>query len=246
MNAQLPAAVLWDMDGTLVDTEPHWRDAQQALLADHGLPPLTPEQEETLVGADLRAAARAFAEEFGVPLAPRDLIARVGAHVHDLAREGLEWRPGARELLDALAEAGVPCALVTNSLRSLADALVDAHGGEPFAAIVTAEDVERSKPAPDPYLLAAERLGVAPARCVVIEDSRYGVDAGLAAGCAVVAVPHGGLVPEHPDVVRRESLVGLTPAALGELLAELPAHAPQDADADAQPTPAPSAEEAAR
>lgn len=222
MTARFPAAVLWDMDGTLVDTEPHWRDAQRALLARHGLPPLTLAEEAELVGADLEEAARAFIERFGVPLEPAALIAEVGGHVLALTRERLDWRPGARELLARLTAEGIPSALVTNSLRPLADAMVESHGGDPFAAIVTAEEVERAKPSPEPYLLAARRLGVDPADCVVIEDSPYGVEAGLAAGCAVLGVPHGTSLAPSDRYALRATLAGLEPAELGALLERRP------------------------
>lgn len=241
VTAHLPAAVLWDMDGTLVDTEPHWRAAQEMMLTSRGLPPLTAEQETQLVGADLATAGRWFVQEFGLADAPEDLIAEVAAHVHTSAREGLPWRPGARELLDELKLSGIPCALVTNSLPELVDALVIDHGGDPFATVVTARDVSAGKPSPEPYLLAAERLGVDIHDCVVIEDSPYGVESALTAGAAVLGVPHGAPLPGDDRMTLRDSLAGVTVSDLARVLEASQKHTSRQEpmnDVPEQPAPA--------
>lgn len=242
VTAYFPAAVLWDMDGTLVDTEPHWRAAQEAMLHARGLPPLTPEQELELVGADLKKAGRWFAETFDITDAPESLIAEVAGFVHAEARRGLPWRPGARELLDAVRTAGIPCALVTNSLPELVSALVADHGGDPFATVVTARDVSAGKPSPEPYLLAAERLGVDIRDCVVIEDSRYGVTSALTAGAAVLGVPHGAPLEPRECVTLRSTLEGVTVAELSRILTA--AHETAAASKEPMTTPATPSETA--
>ena len=126
-------------------------------------------------------------------------------------QQDVPWRPGAVELIHDLAEQGTPQALVTMSYASIAAPVAAAL---PFAAVVTGDIVPRGKPFPDPYLMAAELLGVDPTRCLAIEDSPTGAASANAAGCHVVAVPH--MVPVEAHARRRElaSLAGVTPAGL--------------------------------
>jgi HAD superfamily hydrolase (TIGR01509 family) len=149
-----------------------------------------------------------------------DVMRRLLVVMESLLRsEPVHWRPGAKDLLVSLEAAGVPCALVSASWRNLVDAVVDAvlHevGSEAFRTTVAGDEVERTKPFPDPYLLAAERIGVRPQDCVVLEDSHTGTRAGVASGALVVAVP--SLVDIEPAeglrVVR--SLTEVTPELLG-------------------------------
>jgi HAD superfamily hydrolase (TIGR01509 family) len=137
-------------------------------------------------------------------------VARVRAH--------MPWRPGALELLHALRRAGVPRGLVTMSYRPLADAVVDALPAGTFQVVVTGEEVRRGKPDPEPYLTAAARLGVDPASCVVVEDSPSGVGSGLAAGCAVVAVPHEVPIAAAAGVTVVTSLTEVSVDRLGALV----------------------------
>ena len=137
-------------------------------------------------------------------------------------RRAVPWRPGARELLAEVREANIPTALVTMSWRRFATEVVEALPAGAFDASVVGDDVERGKPHPDPYLLAAERLGVDIRKCLAIEDSPTGVASALAAGATVLAVPHHVDVPMRHDVngrmVRRETLAGLTVADLATFL----------------------------
>lgn len=219
MESQLPAAVLWDMDGTLVDTEPLWREAQRWLVGEYGLEPLSPAQEESLIGSSLRAAAELF-RAHGVPLDTDALIRRVADRVTAGMRRRLEWRPGARELVAALAGSGVPCAIVTNSTRSITDAVVHDSGSDWFSHLVTSEDVLCGKPDPSGYLLAAERLGVDARECVAIEDSLAGVQAGVAAGCVTFGVRNEVDLPEDGSIVLMRTLHGVSPDDLGRHAAE--------------------------
>ncbi|NHA68938.1 HAD family hydrolase [Phycicoccus flavus] len=216
----LPAAVLWDMDGTLVDTEPYWIEAEHRIVEEHG-GTWSDEFAHQLVGNDLMVSARFIREHSPITWEPERIVDELLARVVAQVREHVPWRPGARELLAALGEAGVPCALVTMSWRSLADAVVAALPDGSFAAVVTGDEVEHGKPHPEPYHAAARQLGVDPARCVAIEDSPTGVRSAVAAGVPTLAVPHVVPVPDIDGAVRAPDLVGMTPQGLGDLARSL-------------------------
>jgi HAD superfamily hydrolase (TIGR01509 family) len=135
-----------------------------------------------------------------------------------LFRTDLEWKPGARELLLAVQQAGIAAALVTSTHRRLTEIALDTIGRGFFAATVCGDEVSRPKPNPEPYLRAAELLKVEPRECVVVEDSPLGVRAAEAAGCAVLAVPSEVHVEVAPTTVVRPSLVGVTVADLAALV----------------------------
>ncbi len=216
MTPPLPAAVLWDMDGTLVDTEPSWIAAEYALVAEHG-GTWSDEHAHALVGNPLLVSAEYIRRHGPVDLPPEVIVEQLLDRVEADVRRVVSWRPGARELLLALREAGVPCALVTMSYARLADAVVSALPAGAFAAVVTGDQVRHGKPHPEPYLVAARLLDVAPQECVAIEDSLTGAASAAAAGASVVAVPHVVPVPPAPGRVVVESLAGLTVAGLTRL-----------------------------
>lgn len=189
VSNSLPAAVLWDMDGTLVDTEPYWIEAETVLVESFG-GSWTEEDALALVGSGLWESA-AVLQSYGVRLSADEIVFGLTRRVRELLDErGVPWRPGARELLESLREAGVPTALVTMSIRSMADDIVAATGFDAFDAIVTGDSVERPKPHPDPYLDGARLLGVDIRRSVAIEDSVTGVASARASGAITVGVPH--------------------------------------------------------
>ncbi len=221
---ELPAAVLWDMDGTLVDTEPSWIAAEHALVGRHG-GTWSDAHAHAIVGSDLLTAAAYIRRHGGVDLLPEQIVDLLLDEVVAAVLRHVPWRPGARELLTELVTLGVPCALVTMSYRRLAGAVVDALPPGTFAALVTGDEVTRGKPHPEPYLAAAAALGVDPARCVAIEDSPPGVASAEAAGVPVLAVPHVVAIPPGPGRTVRASLVGLRAADLGRLGAD-PARGP--------------------
>ncbi|MCC6554722.1 MAG: HAD family phosphatase [Polyangiaceae bacterium] len=184
-----PDALLLDMDGLLVDSEPLWFRIERAFCRDRGFD-WTLDMAAACVGRGLRATIEAMGARFGFPVdAARDgeeVVDRFIASVREL-----QLKPGAAELLDA-ARGAVPLALASSSPRRLIDAVVDRFDLRPrFGAIVSGEDVVHPKPAPDIFLRAAEALGVPAARCAVLEDSLAGATAGRAAGAIVVAVPEG-------------------------------------------------------
>jgi HAD superfamily hydrolase (TIGR01509 family) len=209
-----PAAVLWDMDGTIVDTEPYWIATEYELVAEFG-GEWSDEKAHSLVGFDLRDSARIIRDQGGVDLPIDDIVNRLLDGVIERVRQRVPWRPGARELLKSLSDAGVPSALVTMSWRRFAEAVVDALPDGSFAAVITGDEVTNGKPHPEPYLAAAAALGVNAADCVAIEDSPTGVRSAVAAGCRTYAVPNVVDVPASPDYTRLESLTELSLTTLG-------------------------------
>ena len=206
MTTRLPAAVLWDMDGTLVDTERYWMAAEEELVASFG-GRWTHEDALGLVGSGLWEAARVF-QAAGVDLDADTIVARLTARVQEqLVEHGVPWRPGARELLGALREASVPTALVTMSIRSMADDVVNAIPFEAFDVIVTGDSVDNAKPHPEPYLAAAAALGVDARDCVAIEDSPAGLTSAWAAGSVTIGVPNILALDEAPAHVLWDTLV---------------------------------------
>ena len=206
----LPSAVFWDMDGTLVDTEPYWINAEHAIVEEAG-GIWNDEYAHQLVGNDLMVSAEFIRDNSPVSLDPVEIIEELLRRVIAQVTEHVPWRPGAVELLTALGEAGVPNALVTMSWRSLADAVVEALPPGTFTAVITGDEVEHGKPHPEPYLAAARALGVEVTDCVAIEDSPTGVRSAVAAGVPTLAVPHVVPVPVIVGAVQAPSLRGLTP-----------------------------------
>ncbi|GAA1909022.1 HAD family phosphatase [Nocardioides lentus] len=227
--ARTAAAVLWDMDGTLVDTEPAWIAAEHALVTEHG-GTWTHEHAMALVGADLLDAGAYLREHGGVDLTPHEIVEELLDRVVDVVVADIPWRPGAQELLAAVRDAGVPCALVTMSWERFAAPVVAALPPGTFDVVVTGDNVERGKPHPDPYLLGAERLGLDPRDCVAVEDSPTGTRSAEAAGCRVLVVPHHVDVPPGPARTFATSLADLDAAALLRVGAQPVAAQPVTAD----------------
>ncbi|MFR9722977.1 HAD family hydrolase [Streptomyces sp. MS19] len=183
-----PQAVLLDMDGTLVDTEGFWWDAEVEVFGALGHV-LGEEHRDIVVGGPMTRSAGYLIEVTGADItldAVRDLLN--AAFLRRLER-GVPLMPGARDLLTGLAARSVPAALVSASHRTVIDRMLRSLGAHHFAATVAGDELERTKPHPDPYLAAAARLGADPARCVAVEDTPTGVASAEAAGCRVIAVP---------------------------------------------------------
>ena len=210
-------AVLFDMDGTIVDTEPYWIAAEHALVTEHG-GVWTDEHAHQLVGNALLASAAYLREHGGVDMEPAAIVDWMLVRVIAATQEHIPWRPGAVELLTELRDRAVPCALVTMSYESLATTVIGGLHADSFAAVVTGDQVVDGKPHPEAYLTAAARLGVDPTRCVAIEDSPTGIASARAAGCVVLAVPHTVTVSPAPGLRIVDSLVGLTVDRLAALL----------------------------
>jgi HAD superfamily hydrolase (TIGR01509 family) len=215
--AHSPAAVLWDFDGTLADTEPSWFAAEYAMAAEHGAS-WTDEDARVLVGSDLIETGRYIRRRMGLDRSPAEIVEELLDSVIADVRRGVTWRPGAYELLVALREAEIPCALVTMSYARLAEAALEQLPPGSFGTVVTGDAVARGKPHPEAYLTAAERLGVEPSKCVAIEDSPTGSASAAAAGVHVLVVPHHVPVPSRPGMTQLPSLVGVGVAELAALV----------------------------
>ena len=184
-------AVVFDMDGLLLDTEVLWHEAESELFRRHG-GEFTWDDKMAVIGTSFGFTADYFADRLGRPREEGPaLVEEMIGLMHDLVRHQVDARPGAVELVTRLRQAaGMRLGLASNSPRFLVDdALRTAGLADAFDAIVTSDDVEHSKPAPDIYLLACERLGVAPSEALALEDSASGVAAAKAAGLMCIAVP---------------------------------------------------------
>jgi HAD superfamily hydrolase (TIGR01509 family) len=209
-----PDAVLWDMDGTLVDTEKLWT-VSLADTAEWLGGRLGPAAREAMVGGNMTSTLDILFADLGLapdPARQAEAVEWLSRRTAELFAAGMEWRPGAREALRTVRSAGWPTALVTNTGRALTELALDTIGREFFTASVCGDEVPHGKPAPDPYLRAAELLGVAPGRCLAVEDSPTGALAAESAGAAVLVVPCEVPVPAGPARRQRASLVGLTVA----------------------------------
>jgi len=210
------------MDGTIVDTEPYWIEAEHALVAAHG-GAWSHAQAMQLVGQSLDFSA-GILQEAGVQLERREIIDTLTRHVISQVRNAVPWRPGARELLDELHTAGVRCALVTMSEAPLAREIVASLPKPYFDFLVTGDTVTQGKPHPEAYLKAVELLrqqdpGLTLHECVALEDSGPGVAAAVASGVVTVAIPHIVALPHDPRRTTWDTLQGRTVADLEELVA---------------------------
>lgn len=221
---RLPTAVLFDMDGTLVDTEPYWIEAEIELVRSHG-GTWSEADALAMVGTGLEAAAAVFQGQ-GVRLGVREIVDHLLARVTARTRERIVYKPGAPELVAALRERGVPLALVTSSEAPLAEVVLDAFGGpDVFDVVVTGDLGHPAKPAPDPYRIGAaglrERTGrpLGPAGMVAVEDSRTGIRSATAAGIFTVGVPNMVPLDDAGADLVLPSLAGIGPEDLGRLVA---------------------------
>jgi HAD superfamily hydrolase (TIGR01509 family) len=227
-----PAAVLFDMDGTLVETEQHWGAALFGLARRLG-GELSPATREATVGTSMRTALDLLYADLDLDRAAswREDAAWVEEVVAGLFARDVPWRPGARELLTEVRAAALPTALVTTTPRRLADLVIARLAGDldvpPFDLTVCGDEVPARKPDPAPYLQAADALGVDPGDCVVVEDSASGVAAGLAAGCAVLGVPSLQPLAPAPGLVLRDTLAGVGVADLERLLLDRQGSSPR-------------------
>lgn len=193
-SVTLPAAVLFDMDGTLIDSEGLWLDAEHAVMDGLGAT-WTPEDQAYCLGGPLERVADYMIARSGASVSTDEVGQRLLDEMEQRLRATpLLWQPGARALLLECRAAGVPTALVSASWARLIDAVseqVEADLGlTAFDTVVAGDDVTNSKPHPEPYLTAAAALGHAPEACLALEDSPTGVRAAVAAGCRVIAIPH--------------------------------------------------------
>ena len=183
----LPSAVLWDMDGTLVDTEPYWIATEHELAQRHG-GRWTDADALNLIGNDLRFSAAYIQEHMGIDLGIDEIVSELLDGVVRRVAQEVPWRPGAVDLVTRVREAGIPCGLVTMSYDRFVAPILAHLPPETFRVVVTGDRVEQGKPHPEPYLTAAAALGLRPADCLAIEDSNTGAKSAEAAGCLVLVV----------------------------------------------------------
>jgi HAD superfamily hydrolase (TIGR01509 family) len=212
--------VLFDMDGTLVDSEKVWDVGLRELARRYG-GELSAPARTRMIGTSMAESMDILHTDIAQPWRdPFESVSWLETRVGELFADGLIWRPGARELLAAVRAAGIPTALVTATRRQLVDVALATIGSTNFDVVVCGDEVDRTKPHPEPYLTAAAKLGVDVAHCVAIEDSPTGVASALAAGCVVVAVPCEVALTEPGDAVLVDSLEVLDVATLRHLTAE--------------------------
>ena len=207
-NLSRPAAVFWDMDGTLIDTEPLWGQATYELGELLGRP-LTPEVREQTIGSSFPNTLRIVADWAGHTLAEGDVERYrtwMFGRVAELFSGGITLNPGIEGVLEALAQRGTPMFVCTNTERVLADPCIDAIGRQYFVDTITGDEVDNPKPAPEMYLEAARRVGAAPGECLVVEDSWNGMSAAAAAGCVVLGL--GDTVPDGVSKLDPQAFVG--------------------------------------
>ena len=213
------------MDGTLVETEQMWGQAMFELAARLG-GRMSDDARARTVGTSMRVSMGVLHDDLGLTRSEEQLRADarwVESRTGDLLGEGIEWRPGAAELIREVRTAGLQAALVTTTPRRLADivlrVIADDLGGDPFDLTICGDEVPARKPDPAPYRQAMQALAVDAAECVVIEDSATGIAAGLAAGVAVLGVPAMQSVDAAPGLTLRDSLAGVGVVDLAALLA---------------------------
>lgn len=195
----MTAAVVFDLDGVIVDSEPVWEEVRRAFVAGHG-GQWQPDSQRRLMGMSTQEWARYLSAELGVGLPPEEVARGVIEQMAQRYHRELPLLPGAVDAVRRVA-ARWPLGLASSSPRSLIDRVVDEAGlAGAFAVALSTEEVERGKPAPDVYLTVAERLGVEPGSCLAVEDSSNGLRSAAAAGMTVVAVPHPKYPPD-PDAL---------------------------------------------
>jgi HAD superfamily hydrolase (TIGR01509 family) len=209
MNIQsFPHAVLWDMDGTLIDSEPYWL-ASESEFASSRNSTWGPEDGLGVIGMSLYESSKLLKARVGTDLEPQQIIDEITNGVLNRLDESIPWRPGARELLMLLRDNSIKTALVTGSMHRMAQRVAEALGFDAFDIIIGGDDVSKGKPHPESYLTAAAMLEVDPTHCVAFEDSLIGITAAEAAGTKAVGVSHIVEIPAQPGRILWPTLEGV-------------------------------------
>jgi len=196
--------VLWDLDGTIIDSEPYWLLSEQRLVEEFG-GTWSEADGFALIGAGLSNAAEHL-QGFGVDLPVDEIVQRMVDEVDEMNAKQIPWRPGALELIRSIHDAGIPQVIVTMSYRSTANFVADEVGL--FAGVICGEDVTHSKPHPEPYVMGAALVGVDASECVALEDSVPGSASAVAAGAVTIAVPLHVPLPESENYTIWRTMVG--------------------------------------
>lgn len=212
-----PLAVLWDMDGTLVDSEHYWSISQNNLAQVYGAH-WSEEDEKGVIGSSLYDSSALIRDKFQIQdKSVQEIIDHLTDEVIEQLKARLPWRPGALELLLELKQAGIKTAMVTMSMRRMALAVAESIPFPAFDVVIAGDDVSYGKPHPEPYLTAAAALGVDPKDCIAFEDSITGLNSAAAAGTHAIGVTNLITLPEGPDRRIISTLVGLSAKNLHEL-----------------------------
>jgi HAD superfamily hydrolase (TIGR01509 family) len=217
MTGPLPAAVLWDMDGTLLDSEKLWDiplfEAARRLGGELSLP-----TRAAMVGSNVPTTLDLLFADVGVtpdPSLRADVTAFIDKRMAEVFADPLPFQPGALDALEMVRTTTLPTALVTSTERALTELALNTLGRHFFDVTICGDEVNGlNKPHPEPYLKAARLLGLPPTHCLAIEDSPNGVASAIAAGCTVLVIPSEVPVPPGPHRILRNSLVDLTAADL--------------------------------
>lgn len=221
----MPAAVLWDFDGTIIDTEPLWMKAEVEFVTSHG-GDWTEDDSRAFVGASWQdsggAMYRRIAANGETDLDPWKVYRGIAQVVINILAAGQgQVRPGVYQLLDDLESAGIPSAVVSSSIDEMINAGIGSlERDNPFEVVISGPMMPRGKPEPDGYLMAAERLGVDPRDCIVLEDSPTGCLSGQRAGALVIGIPSIVELPPVDGQLRCDSLEELSATKLAQLLAQ--------------------------
>ncbi|MFE5029046.1 HAD family hydrolase [Streptomyces sp. NPDC056656] len=192
-------AVVLDLDGTLVDSEPNYFEASRRTLAEHGVPDFTWQEHESYVGISTQETIESLRQKYGIQAPVDALLTEMNTRYLALARAGTPVYPQMRKLVERLHEAGVPMAVASGSALDAIDAVLSGTGLDAQLRIyVSADEVAHGKPAPDVFLEAARRLGAMPAHCTVMEDAIPGAAAAYAAGMRCIAVPYVAAQADDP------------------------------------------------
>lgn len=216
MSATNPLAVLWDLDGTIIDSEPYWLLSEQRLVEEFG-GTWSEADGFALIGAGLSNAAEHL-QGFGVDMPVDAIVRRMVDEVDEMNAKQIPWRPGALELLRSIHDAGIPQVIVTMSYRTTANFIADELGL--FAGVICGEDVTHSKPHPEPYQMGAALVGADPRECVALEDSVPGSASAVAAGAVTIALPLHVPLPESENYTIWHTMVGRDVSHIREVFAE--------------------------
>ncbi|HWF42866.1 MAG TPA: HAD family phosphatase [Acidothermaceae bacterium] len=207
-RSRLPAAVLFDMDGLLIDTEPLWFSVETDILNELGAS-WTHDDHASLVGSSLKVASQFVSTRAGGSVTAEQVSEQLLLRMRERLRHAPVLKPGVVDLITELDGAGVPRALVSSSFGVLVEAALEGLAPLTFDTVVVGDEVSDAKPHPEPYLLGASKLGVDPADCVAFEDSPSGAASASAAGCFVIAIPSVAPIEPAQRRIVRPSLVGL-------------------------------------
>lgn len=219
MSNVYPAAVLWDMDGTLIDSEHYWLSSEQELAESWG-GKWSSDDGEKLIGMSLYESTSLIKQKVGIDLSPQEITEILTDSVISKLEAAIVWRPGVLNLMTELQNLGIKTAMVTMSMRRMALSVAERLPGSKFDVVVAGDDVTRGKPHPEPYLKAAELLQVDIRDCIALEDSLTGLTSAEASGAIAIGIPNIVRLPEQEGRIVWPTLHGVTVEDFSDLYRE--------------------------